>query len=200
MRNIEYYYGDDVKERLLSLIPTPEIRDYLIGPDKGPKDFLQQAFEGACQRPLFTYKYDNFALENAHFMTWLGCVGLRDYYENKVIESLYYCHEIAHWGTMLYDPEISFSKWHQKMSLNEYHAALASEAFIYYQIPGLREKSFPFEIWWDEYAHVQNAFFTDTWTQLFEARRRAIRNPDPSNFQEMQIALYARQNFEWSLT
>ncbi len=134
-------------------------------------------------------------------------------YDNPYIHDLHWLHELYHFSTMKYDGNQSFSDWHMKMCLNEADAALTSEAYIYDLIPGLREKTFGFEIWYDRFSkkkpqyailHMSKVDFdfqkTALYASLYDLRQKAIRNPNPFDFQQMQIAIYARQNFEWSLT
>lgn len=195
----------------------------------------------AAHRPLIVYDYEDYRLEGSHFTTWMGAIQRR-HYDNPYIHDLYWLHEIHHFATMTYDPDVSFARWHKKMSENEYHSALFSEAWVYFVMPELREHTFDFEIWVDRFIeeerrdeytvdsyesrsyadhekavkclhvldNVRLAYELDeplyynsaglAYQALYQERKYVMRMPNPDDFIEMQISIFAKQNLEWSLT
>ena len=92
----------------------------------------------------------NEYIEAPHFSPWWGAIQLRDY-DNKVVQDLYYLHEIEHAGTMPYvrDPKNAVKK--NKIRTNEHQASTLSEMTIYLEFPGLRAKAFDHPIFVDRF-------------------------------------------------
>lgn len=203
MKDIAVISPESVKDFLFTTFKTKEFRD---------SDAIEELVDKASERPLMVYSRTDELLEHAHFTAWMGMIQKRRY-KNPYIHDLHWLHELYHFSTMKYDGNQSFSDWHMKMCLNEADAALTSEAYIYWLIPGLREKTFDFEIWNDRFSKKKPVYAilprsdvdfdfqrTSLYASLYDLRSRAIRSPNPFDFQQMQIAIYARQNYEWSLT
>jgi len=135
-------------------------------------------------------------LEYAHFGTWFGLTYLR-HYDNSIVSDLYYLHEIVHAVLAKYDSNDSFTSWYRRVNNTEFNASLETESYVYLEIPGLREISFTDQIWADRF--LGDRLGKDELKNLMRQERyRAIREPDPMDYCEQQIAAYARQNFEWA--
>lgn len=135
-------------------------------------------------------------LEYAHFGTWFGLTYLR-HYDNKVVSDLYYMHELVHAVLAKYDPTDSFTSWYRRVNNTEFDASLETEAYIYMEIPKLRDVSFGDQIWADRF--LGDRLGKDELKKLMRQERyKALLTPDPMDYCEQQIAAYARQNFEWA--
>ncbi len=139
-------------------------------------------------------------VERSHFTTWFNVIALRPEYENDAISDLYYLHEITHSATMYFDSTLSWQDWYKKTMQNEMEASLESEAFAYFELPGLRKLSFDHEIWLDRFwiDHGEPSLFVMLKARLTEERKKATQSPSIDDFIELQIANYAAQNIEWS--
>jgi len=127
-----------------------------------------------------------------HFGTYFGAMQRRTY-ANPWIGDLYALHECTHVATLTYDPKRAWSEWSRSMIRSEMEASLASECFAYLLIPGLREKTFPHEIWVDRYL----GGFGLLEDVIRKERLRALNAPNFDDFLEHQIHNYSRQNIEW---
>ena len=153
---------------------------------------------------LFCDETDD-ALERAHFSSWWGVLMNRTY-DNPVIEDLYRLHEIFHAATMPYFPGIGFDAFHRKMEDNELKASVCSEIRVYFEIPGLREASFPHPIYADRF--LDNPEMRLLWEKnklvaietLQEARRDVmVSKPEHEmDLAERWIRRFALQNRQWS--
>ena len=149
MQNLKRYSApEDIRKVLMETFRTDMFKDEI---ERGDETLLGTLVNETCKRPLAIYDFNRYDLEGSHFTSWMGAVQRRPYYTNDYIHDLHWTHELAHFATMPYDPSLSFAQWHEKMSLNEYEAALDSEAFIYMAMPDLRRKTFEFEIWVDRF-------------------------------------------------
>ena len=157
--------------------------------------WIDELIEDFAQRPRLFFHYTWPDIEWSHFTTWMNAVAIREY-ENPTISDLYLLHELRHAATLEYDPEVGFAAWYRKMTTNEYRASLDSEVFVYFRIPGLRQDSFPFAIWADRF--LGQELGPELEQHIASERVRAMRDPDPFDFSEQQIASYARQNFRWA--
>jgi hypothetical protein len=94
-------------------------------------------------------------IEAPHFSPWWGGIQLRTY-DNKLVQDLYYLHEITHAATMPYSPSetsvlsdpVTFKN---KIRDNEHEASTLSEMTIYCEFPQLRKLSFQHEIFVDRF-------------------------------------------------
>lgn len=135
-------------------------------------------------------------LEYAHFGTWFGITYLR-HYDNKVVNDLYYLHEIVHAVLVEYNSTDAFTSWFRRVNTTEFAASLETEAYIYLEMPELRDISFDDRIWADRWLGSR-LDKEETKKLMRQERYRAIREPDPMDYCEQQISAYARQNFEWA--
>lgn len=221
MINIQRYTDpDEIREVLMSTFRTDMFKDEI---EKGEDSLLGRLVNEVVKRPLAIYDFNRYDLEGSHFTTWMGAIQRRPYYKNDYIHDLYWVHELLHFASMTYDPDLSFAQWHTKMSENEYEAALVSEAYIYLTMPELRQHTFDFEIWVDRFfddrvlaesRHYLDNRRIERWMgqlddpkklgqmkhQLHLARRKAMTTPRPWDFVEMQISIFSKQNIEWTLT
>lgn len=138
----------------------------------------------------------NPQLEYAHFGTWFGLTYLRQY-DNAIVSDLYYLHEIVHAVLSKYSLSDTFTSWFRRMNEIEFAASLETEANIYIEIPELRKHSFDDRIWADRFLGT-NLPAAETIKIMRQERYRAMREPDPMDYCEQQIAGYVKQNFEWA--
>ncbi len=94
-------------------------------------------------------------VEAPHFSPWWGGIQLRTY-DNKLVQDLYYLHEITHAATMPYSPNESCVlsdpvTFKNKIRDNEHEASTLSEMTIYCEFPELRKLSFHHEIFVDRF-------------------------------------------------
>lgn len=179
---------------ILSLIQTDEVKN---------SPYAQQHFLQAARRLPIFFTMDHPKIEWAHFTSYMGCIALREY-DNPAISDLYYLHELVHSGTLMYKPEVDFYSWRTNTLRNELYASLISEAYVYFEVEGLRGKSFEHEIWVDRFLKEEN------WVKYYQKdpeaaqerlrseRKLISKNPNPFDFIEQQIAGYFHQNMEWA--
>lgn len=101
-------------------------------------------------------------IESPHFSPWWGGIQLRTY-GNKLVQDLYYLHEIEHAGTMPYGPDLAHSltdpvTFKNKIRDNEHEASTLSEMTIYCEFPELRQHSFDHEIFVDRFLFSEGDF------------------------------------------
>lgn len=94
-------------------------------------------------------------VEAPHFSPWWGGIQLRTY-DNKLVQDLYYLHEITHAATMPYSPDEKSTladpvTFKNKIRDNEHEASTLSEMTIYCEFPQLRKLSFQHEIFVDRF-------------------------------------------------
>jgi hypothetical protein len=196
MRSLKIHTNpNNLLDPYIKLFKTDMFQEFLSYDGDSPTE-TQKMFRRLVDRPLITFDMDDYGVENSHFTSWMGFIQNRDY-DNPYIHDLFLIHELGHWATMEYDGTQTFDQWHKKMSLNEYYVAALSEAHIYFEMPELRSKTFTFEIWVDRFLRKGEVLCLEN---LQKQRDLARRSPDPSDFQEMQLHLYALQNYQWSLT
>jgi hypothetical protein len=203
MKNLQVFLApDDVHAFVRNLWRTDHFRHSHDAPD----GYVHHLVDLLASRPVIFFDMENPTLEWSHFTTWMGAYALRPDYTNDAVHDLYYLHEFWHGATMKYEPHISFVRWHRKMCENEMLASVHSEAFVYFQLPGLRELSFDFELWVDRYlpgghAHSELPLPAEPSTlfeHLYSRRKAVMKSPDPFDLVEMQIHYYAMQNMQWS--
>lgn len=179
--------------------------------------YIAEVVSTLAKRPAVFFKMEDPDIEWSQFTTWMGAYALRPDYDNDAIHDLYYLHEFLHGATMTYDGSISFPDWYRKMCENEMFASTHSEAYVYFRMRDLREETFDFDIWADRYLTPDpNTSFFPTGESLFTVfcenekekekalfrglyteRKKAMKNPDPFDFLEMQIHYYSEQNMQW---
>lgn len=160
------------------------------------------ATKAANRRPLlFTMTHPD--IEWSHFTSYFCCLARREY-DNPVIQDLYYLHELIHVAEMPHQsPVIDFYNWRTEVFRNELLASLHSEAYVYFEIPELREASFGHEIWVDRFLTPRwRGFYRDARGPAKERIRRERKlvstNPNPHDPIEQQIAGYFHQNIQWA--
>lgn len=141
-------------------------------------------------------------VEWAHFTSYLCSLALREY-DNPVVQDLYYLHELIHIGTMPYPKEIDFYSWRTQVFRNELTASMHSEVYVYFEIPGLRDRAFKHEIWADRFLSLRwKDFYASNKTFAQERMRRERKlvstNANPHDYVEQQIAGYFHQNIQWA--
>lgn len=160
-------------------------------------DYIAGWVERFARHPAVFAEMSDSELEYPHFATWFGMTYLR-HYPVAAISDLYYLHEIVHATLLDYDPSALFTAWYRKMSGIELSASLETECFVYLGVPGLREISFPDEIWADRFLGGKSRLGDSLRDVVRQDRYKAMQHPDPMDWCEQQIAAYARQNFEWA--
>lgn len=150
----------------------------------------------------------NDPVPKGHFTVYFGVVHLREgWYVNLHIRDLYFLHELWHLRQLRagYNPDTTWLDWSRKMIRQELEASLASECFVYLEIPGLRERTFPHEIWMDRFLkpkprdpleadYLPSAHAPSIKDGIRKERIRAMTTPGFDDFLEEQIAGYRRQN------
>ncbi|MEZ6133324.1 MAG: hypothetical protein R3C53_00300 [Pirellulaceae bacterium] len=94
-------------------------------------------------------------VEAPHFSPWWGGIQMRSY-DNKLVQDLYYLHEIEHAGSMPYGPDMRHPltdpvTFKNKIRDNEHEASTLSEMTVYCEFPHLRKLSFTHEIFVDRF-------------------------------------------------
>ena len=112
--------------------------------------FIRRLVDEFSRSPRFFADMTDERLETAHFSTWWNVIMNRQY-DNPYVADLYLLHEMYHAARMPYVPGIGKAAFDEKMQRNELEASVFSEISIYFDIPGLREKTFPFPIYADRF-------------------------------------------------
>jgi hypothetical protein len=113
--------------------------------------YLQHYVDLFAGKPRIFYDMDDPELERNHFTVWLNAIQRRDGYSNPYLEDMYNLHEIIHAIDMKYDSHSTHFDWSVRSLVNELKATIETEVVLYFAIPTLREKTFPFEIWADRF-------------------------------------------------
>lgn len=198
---VKLYEPEDTHIYVRSLLKTEEMQKSY---DNG--GFVYQVVQKFAAKPSFFFRASDEILERAHFSAWWGGVQLRDY-DNPYIHDLYILHEIIHAGTLVYSDDLTFQAFCKKMWDNELDASVLSEIAVYFLIPGLRDKSFPHDIYADRFlndpywqALWQNA--PDRAFQQMRLLRHNIMTTDYSalheDLTEVWINRFSRQNEVWA--
>jgi hypothetical protein len=120
-------------------------------------------------------------------------------------------HEIIHLNTIRYDSRSDRYEWSGRSLSNELKATIETEVVVYFAVPLLRDKTFPFEIWADrflvnksllskEYQDNHHFFSSDPkgFREALMKHRWHIRhNPTPGDKIEEMISGYTRRNDAW---
>ena len=217
MKNLEPVLSKDLPDYVKALWQTNEFK----ASHEDPNGYIRQVVEHLASQPLIFFEMHDSKIEWTHFSTWLGCIAKRTY-DNPVIQDLYYLHEFVHAATMTYDPSTTFAQWYRKMVENEMISSLHSEAYIYFEMPTLRQGSFAFDIWVDRFLPEETVLpyerrekprsfrgsmkSYETYfgskpgilNALYRDRIQAMRDPHPFDLVELQIHYYAQQNVQWA--
>jgi hypothetical protein len=176
----------EIEEYVEAHLRTDEFRRSLE--DRG--GYIRHWVSRFAQVPRVFFDMSHPYTEHPHFYPWMGCFMTREY-ENGAVNDLFWLHEIAHAVMLEYDEHTTHQAWLDKMVQNELRTALESECMVYWEIPGIRRKTFPFEIWADSFLDRPMR----TRENMYAERKRAMHAPVDSVEQEMSC--YPRQNSEW---
>lgn len=119
-----------------------------------PRFFYHPTAEFVTLTDCYGNEHREF-VEAPHFSPWWGGIQLRKY-DNKLVQDLYYLHEICHAATMPYGPDAQHCcsdpvTFKNKIRDNEHEASTLSEMTIYCEFPQLRAMSFQHEIFVDRF-------------------------------------------------
>lgn len=172
--------------------------------------FVHEIIERFAALPRLFYDMSEPDIEASHFSVWFNAIAHRRWYDNDAVSDLYYLHEYKHAAGMTYQDGMPWNRWFTKMVSNEFEASFCTEVQAYIELPGLRERSFPFDIWADRFlrdAAVMDqwvacdkgdaAALAEFWRPLRDRRKDVMVKPDPFDFIELQIRAYVDQNLEW---
>lgn len=90
--------------------------------------------------------------ERMHFAPWFANAFIRREYDNKLIEDLYYWHDIIHAMTFVDASRMNEEAWRLAMRSNEISTSLETEVLIYWRSPDLRAFTFNHPIWADTFS------------------------------------------------
>lgn len=199
MKNIECLSEkDDIHGYMEHIWRTPEFQR-----SHAERGFVFQVVEEFASLPRFFFDISDEKVEPSHFSSWWGGIQKR-VYDNPAIQDLYYIHELSHAGTMIHLPGLEYKNFSNKMFENELLASVRSEIQVYFELPTLREKSFPHEIFADRF--LQDPKTQDRWSyepkhlvqELSLIRRNVMTSQTPRDLQEYWIHKYAYQNDAWA--
>lgn len=77
-----------------------------------------------------------------HLTSHMRLIARRDYGENKLLNDLYYFHELTHCAEFSPTTNNDYSIWKEKLNDNELYASIVSEVLIYYFCPSIIGKTF----------------------------------------------------------
>lgn len=172
--------------------------------------FVRGIIDRFAALPRLFYDMSEPEIEASHFSVWFNAIARRPWYDNEAVSDLYYLHELKHAAGMTYQDGMPWNRWFTKMVSNEFEASFCTEVQAYFELPNLRERSFPFDIWADRF--LGDKTIRDSWATCkgadsagvaafwapLRARRKAVMvQPDPFDFIELQIRAYVEQNLEW---
>lgn len=170
--------------------------------------FIHRIVDQFAWKPRIFAEMSNDRLERAHFSTWWNVLMLRDDYENPYIHDLYWLHEIYHASRMPYIRNIGEAAFDEKMQRNELEASVLSEIQVYFEMPELRELSFPYPIYADRF--LQNRDMQRLWAanpevaiETIRSMRRDVMVSKPEHTMDLTerwIRRFFEQNAVWRLT
>jgi hypothetical protein len=194
----------DIHEYVSSLWKTDIFRDE----HDRHNGVIRKLVEQFAYVPRVFAHSSNDHLERSHFSTWWNVIMLRDDYENPYVSDLYYAHEIFHAANMPYLPGIGKVAFDEKMQRNELEASTFSEIELYFQMPGLRERSFPYPIYADRF--LEDEAIRILWSKNREVAvetlrtiRRDVMMSKPEHTMDLTerwIRRFAEQNAIYSIT
>ncbi len=199
MKDVELLIGrDDVHDFLGGLWRTD-----LFQTSHEQGGFVFDVVESYASLPRVAFTMSDERKEHAHFSAWWGAIPHRDYRSDEV-HDLYWLHEITHAAEMVYLPDLSHEGFARKMFDNELLASVTSEIRAYFELPGLRARSFDHGIFADRFLEdqeLQERWATEPRRVLAEltARRRDVMYSDtPADKVEGWIRRFASQNLVWA--
>jgi hypothetical protein len=141
-----------------------ETRDFLANTLKSeicinalqePSSFFARVNQALIDTPplITTHQGKKNKTTQSVFTSWFNVLRMRpNYYINSYLHDLYYLHELIHITTLTYDSAADYQSWVRKMIRNEVTASFITEALIYFNMPRLRDNTFPYiEIWVDRF-------------------------------------------------
>lgn len=200
MRDLEVFVDADAIHRQAASLWKTEV----FRAAHRPGGWVHDVVQAMCRRPVLFCEMTEVAVERTHFYAWMGVVPKRHGYDNPAISDLYYLHEYLHLGQLQYPPGQDEREWSQRIWDNERHASLGSEVYVYFHLPGLREQTFPFEIWADRFlgdGAWSTRFREDRpgFEEAFERRREAaMHHPADGDENERLISSYFDLNVAWA--
>lgn len=199
MKNIsKHYTREDIHRTLFGMWQTDVFRD-----SHNQNGVIYKIVDMLADRPMFFFDVSDEKLETAHFSAWWGGIQRRTY-SNPYIQDLYYLHEIMHLATMIHIPDLEFENFKKKMFDNELIASTLSEIQIYFELPELRQKSFPHDIYADRFLkdELMQKRWADSPERLVEElkirRRNVMTDQNPKDTAEYWIRQFAAQNDGWA--
>jgi hypothetical protein len=169
--------------------------------------FVRGIIDRFAALPRVFYDMSEPDIEASHFSVWFNAIAHRPWYDNAAVSDLYYLHEFKHAAGMTFQDGMPWNRWFTKMVSNEFEASFCTEVQAYFELPGLRERSFPFDIWADRFlgdralverwAACERTNASAFWAPLRARRKEVMVKPDPFDFIELQIRAYVEQNLEW---
>jgi hypothetical protein len=172
--------------------------------------FVRGIIDRFATLPRVFYDMSEPEIEASHFSVWFNAIARRPWYDNEAVSDLYYLHELKHAAGMTYQDDMPWNRWFTKMVSNEFEASFCTEVQAYFELPGLRERSFRFDIWADRFLGDKTirdrwarckgrdgATAAEFWAPLRARRKEVMVKPDPFDFIELQIRAYVEQNLEW---
>lgn len=198
MKNLKVYVArNEIAAHINSLWRTNEFAQ---------EASVQNIIQEFARVPRFFADMTNEKLETSHFSTWWNVIMNRDY-DNPYVADLYLLHEMYHAARMPYVPGIGKAAFDEKMQRNELEASVFSEIEVYFAVPGLREKTFPFPIYADRF--LNDPMMTAMWrvnrTVCVETIRTIRRDVMVSKAEtamddtELWIRRFADQNAAYSI-
>lgn len=165
--------------------------------------FVHKIVDEFAWLPRFFFDASDPQNETSHSSFWWGGIQRRDY-DSDAIHDLYYIHELQHAAAQLYVPNLEFENFKQKMIDNELLASTTSEIRIYFELPSLRAKAFPYEIYADRF--LNDLKLQARWRQepdrLIEElklmRRNVMNTQAPRDQSEYWIRKFSAQNDAWA--
>lgn len=201
MKNITKCYSEEeVHDYIYSRLRTEEFRR-----SYQEHGFIYNVVDRFAKLPRMFCEMSDDVAEWAHFSAWWGVIPERRY-ENDAVSDLYYLHEMTHASRMAYIPGMSFGAWSAKLFENELEASVVSEIQVYFELPGLRSKSFSHEIYADRF--LNDPGFVALWENepenaisLIKECRRDLYFAGAEIDQDMcarWVKRFARQNSAWA--
>lgn len=203
-------------KNLITLVSSDEIENFMLSLWKSDifrnshqnGGFIYQQVKNFSWLPRMFAEMTNDRLERAHFSTWWNVIMLRDDYTNPIVHDLYYLHEMTHASSMPYVIDMGKNAFDEKMQRNELEASVQSEIMVYFELPGLRERSFSHEIYADRF--LNDGYYQDLWdmnprvaTETIRTARRDVMVSKPEHLMddtERWIRIFAEQNAVYALT
>ncbi len=195
MKNIQCYARKELVNYVGSLWKTDEFKNAHNDPNSPIRKCVDAV---AKQGPLWFYDMSD-PIERTQFSSWWRHVQRR-HYDIPAVTDLYYFHElthILHHRTSDHKCELlQPDGWRNCVFGEEMEASMESEVYVYWYLPTLRAKTFPFEIWADRIPVPTEKIEATKYDARVE-RVRIFREPNFDDAIEMSIHKYNIQNEIW---